>query len=746
MLTFLRKYQRAIFGVVAAATIFSFCFYGTYSAVYGPHREAMIEKKVFATDCNGQPLYEDHIARLISFLSGYEAPGEEERVNPFDQGFFQEEILKKGVAEEIARQYWDRISPDLQSIKASIESKKLYAHPKLPFLHTVAIWEHYAPSLASAYHKVLAWKEREISFEYFQDLVALYMEERAFTPQMLRYVFHEQVKHFGQKAYDPSLFKARLSLMGSCDPTLFFGTQFMHLVAQYVHHVALIAQNQGFSVPCKQMDQLAKARLASFVSAQFGDQEKIQPALFDRAIHLVRMTKGELCDLLGELELFKQMIRSLTQPLLLSPLALEDVHRYGTSTITGHIHRMKDAAVFHSMWELGRFQYYIDSVTKPVAHPLDLPSELQDVESVALLHPSFVAHKASFESKTVTALQAASLIPTSMITEWLVSDEGWEIVCDMLKNYRFQRSAPVESRILALAASTPKDRTMLDKKALEVLVQKNPTLIYPLFEEIQSETKDVMIFLDGTIQGISHLKDGKKLLNALDQSSGDLSLYTEDGLFFHQITLTALSAPQIASFDEIPAALLDDALTNKLLPLYEKVKDKLGGKDFENARDHLVAIQWQSLMRAIETEADLEAPFLSLHQDKVDFSFYLEHRFAKALKERVVGGTLSPTTGPLAIFDPILQPFEYQGRDQAQASLEPLFEREAGYITSVLFNSSWGPYIAELLSVEPSDEVQGSLWKIRDRLGFFAIRAFHEKTLSEAIEQDLFVRGHEQTC
>ena len=745
MLTFFRKHQRIVFGLVATVTAFSFCFYGTYAAIAGINQQKELEETRLTHDMKGGDVSVEQIRRLVAFLSGFESAGQEVRINPFGNDFFETQILQTGLAAELATRYWTLVAPELSEIRASFESKRLYSHPKLPFLNTRAIWERYAPELAAKYEHLQSFAEDEISLDYFQALVDLYLAEKAFPPEMLRQAIHMEAMRFGQSAQDPGLYESRLALMGSCDPALFFGGHFMQIAAQYVHHTACYARAQGLTIQNKEALSLAHGRLTQFVRAQVDPKATIDADLFGRALSVVHMTQKQLCSTLMDIELFEQLMRNIAAPLLISPVALEGVHAYGTTTVSGQIHRMQDSLIPTSMWQLGRIQNYMDLVMKAPEHPLAIPKTLKPVAEVAEKHPAFVCKRLVLDVAMLTPSHAASQVATSELMNWIVSEEGWSMMQAQFPLQRFSRYQERDARIAAFDQVSIRDRMQADRIALGQIVKANPELMQKMLLEVASEQKEVTCFLDGTVTGLEHIHDGHALLTLLAEGKMDeLGCYTEDHMHFYKLAPISVSEVEIASFNEIRSEALDLALTEKLTPLYEQIREKLPGEaDFNHCKEHLVFMAWQPLMHAIEEYEGTKAPFIALDEASPDFSFYLQRRFAYAVASRAPAESENSS---LILFNVTATPFEYKGRDQAPASLEKLFDMAEGSETALHYSQQWGAYTAELLSTEPSDRVSEATLKIRDHLAAPACKAMHQELLAIATEKQLLIVNDAATC
>ncbi|MCB1135303.1 MAG: SurA N-terminal domain-containing protein, partial [Chlamydiia bacterium] len=247
MLEFFRRYQKFFYIVITTVIIISFSFFGTY----GTLTKGGGEDKAAFTAIDGRSIPRSELERMVVFL---QTDRDDKRnlgglwgPNFLNDGVVAHDFLETGIAAQLLSSFQTDIASDLEQRQQRERTFRPYQHPDAGFLSAELAWSYFVPDLKGAYDR-LRQQEDASSPDAIAARIDLYLQERKFPASSLRQVLRYQERQYEWLRNDPRLVHEDLSLFRYHTVDDWFGTRFMHLVAQFIMNGATLATERGYSV------------------------------------------------------------------------------------------------------------------------------------------------------------------------------------------------------------------------------------------------------------------------------------------------------------------------------------------------------------------------------------------------------------------------------------------------------------------------------------------------------------------
>ena len=193
MFTFFRRYQRVIYFVITAVIIFSFSFFGTYSAFTSGKGEDPVVFRTIEGKRVTRSEFNDYVHFLstdgLSFGDGGGGP-----INFLNDGVIPEDIIATGVGEVLVQHFSQVIRGDFLGKLNREHAFQPYRHPQAPFVSALQVWSYFAPKLKGAFEKYRALSSQD-PLEIYSAKAALFLAERQFPAAFLRQILAHQQQH-----------------------------------------------------------------------------------------------------------------------------------------------------------------------------------------------------------------------------------------------------------------------------------------------------------------------------------------------------------------------------------------------------------------------------------------------------------------------------------------------------------------------------------------------------------------------
>lgn len=543
MFQFFRRHQRAIFLVVTTIIILSFSFFGTYSAVVSTKGADPV---VFTT-LHGKKIRKSECVAYQLFLSQGGIQSLEQRMNFFNDGFLEKDILSTGVGEAIFAKWQDKGLAEYLIQKKSFEkSYHLYQHPQAPFLSTEYVWSYFAPSLKDSYFEYQKTSSDNIK-ELFKKKAELFTSEKQcpgiFVKQMLLY----QQKQAAWLAKDPLLDGKDFSLFAYTSATDWFGEAFLEKVVETVIDGAEQASREGLSVSDEEVETSLYATLKKSASlyADLADrpvQELVEMSLRSLGLDFATVKKIE-----KTLLLYRMGYTTLSDHIAVSafPFRHELADRARTKAID--VYSLQPALRVNSNEELAELYLWKQAVLAPSSMPTVFSEAYLSPEEVQVSWPEFVQERFFVSCRMVGPEQLEPFIKLKELWNWQAEEKNFARLSEKFPRLLEGTASDPESRMKVIEALPISVRRELDQYSKRLFIQDHPDWIAQ--EMTKEEPLQKVLFLrprgeSSELEGISNMRDLAALLRKapIGKIDDHLQTYSQDGLHFYEFVLQDRSA------------------------------------------------------------------------------------------------------------------------------------------------------------------------------------------------------------
>ncbi|MCB1213507.1 MAG: hypothetical protein KDK40_04335, partial [Chlamydiia bacterium] len=519
MLHMFRRYERAMFIVIAIVIIISFSFFGTYSTFQGHH----YEDPVVFTTLNKHPVKRSELDQVIVFIGTDSTDkrnlGGARGANGLNDGFIANDLLKTGLASLLIGQMREQLSQELRMRLEKEKQFSFYTHPQAPFISAQSLWGMFAPQIGHNLSGLRAVTD-PTSEDGLKARAELYLAERQFPEMNLKQLVRYQERQFPWVRPDPDLAQLDLSLFGYHTVGDWYGSDFVKLAAEFLIDAAELAEQAGYEVS----DNEALADLQRIASDSLSQlrrlpqYEQLLPSQYlNEQLAQMRLDEPRAVAIWKQVLLFRRLFHGTGNAVLVDTLPYEQFNSFALESISGERFSLADSLQFGDLNALARFETYLNLVAaKPSQGSLELPTEAKAIAVLAKQTPELVQKRYLVETASVTLTALQSRVSVKEMWDWQTSDKGWNQLVREFPQLSFAKnSQPPQTdneRFQALKAVQESTRTKIDEFSRLAIIREHPEWVDEALDAEKMERKIYSIRLKGGPSPIEGLSDRSALL------------------------------------------------------------------------------------------------------------------------------------------------------------------------------------------------------------------------------------------
>jgi len=699
MMNFLRKHQKTFFVVISIVTLASFTFFGTFT----PSSYPTIPDREVARALDGSPITHRQLQAMIGFLS------------MGSHAWIREDLKSTGILPLLTEKYFPQIEEEFRVKIEHVKHFIPYAHPKIPFLGAVRIWNQYTPQLL---HHLKQLQQAEISPKSFATYCDLYLDQVAFPPHLLCQILLHQQESYPSIPQDPRLQDPfRLALFGYRSFEEWFGSCFTEILGQFLWNTAILAEEKGYTVSLEEaraslteisLDALEVPSLTAFRKIQDKERDAVfakANRFFHHQIQQMGIKEEEAVIVWRRVMLAYRFLNDVGQSVLIDPLSYQKFLSFADETVTFESYQLPPVLRIDNVDAFLALQCYLDTVT-PTSLPwdqIDFSKPFLTVAEVENKAPELIINRYDLEFRKVTKKEVENRFTLKETWEYEAQEEGWR---------RLKELFPVltggttrEERLMVLEKLDPILRLRIDQAARSILFNLHSNKMEEVLELASFEREKVDIPSQGKRAGkfFKEIEDLPRL-NAFLQGAprGEkLPLFTSDQQTFYQIIVwNQEECKEVMTLEE---ALQGDYLENLVEHAIEKEYLKIREKHpalFQSEKSH-----WKPFSEVREQVATLI--YQKQFSESIDRIFlpWLEKVQREIQTKGEASSFLLKSGDPLVDQWKLVQQLQQIKRsDDTPFPKIELFSEREGQWSSILTLSESGPCFFRILDKKPSTE------------------------------------------
>ncbi|MCH9609343.1 MAG: hypothetical protein S4CHLAM45_04840 [Chlamydiales bacterium] len=526
MLQFLRKHQKIFFLLTTIVVIFSFTFYGAYSAFTPSQSKGKDYRELFHQFLKYEGAGKDFAS--TNFLNDFVVTGE---------------FIDAGLAPLIFEKDPEVFRADLENCAKRERAFSPYVHPFAKQLSAEMVWSIFAPELKEKLELVKG-AEDPCNVENFQARVDLFMAERRFPAQVLANMLRMQERDMKMGVgSDPKLMRGDVSVFGYTNLEDWFGPTFIEKVADVLIETAHIAKKKGYKVSRAEVMSDLLYRSQKTYDAM---KEQVRLPVSDGAglLQLFMQQSGfdetNLVKIWETITLYKRLIHDVGNGALVDTLPLEEFYQYAGESIVVEVTQMPTPLRFNSREDLRQFELYLAAKNS---------QELQGKRYslyVGELKKECLAAKVSVQET------------------W-----NWEEKHLPLLEERFS-----QLKEKSLDELSQKQRAPIDAYARQQIVNTHPEWIEEGIKTVEMKEKELFFSHVSTKELLKGVSNNRALQMALDEKE-ELVGYTQDEEHFYRILVRERSEEYTLTFAETRKEGLIHELETKFSIDIDPIIDRL---------------------------------------------------------------------------------------------------------------------------------------------------------------------------
>lgn len=713
MMQFFRKYQRIFFIFLTAIIVVSFSFFGTYSALASNE----VPDPVLFTDVGGNAIKRSHVDLMMRFI-GTDAQDKLTNGGIFGPNFLNDGVIRKdflenGLALLLTRPFEKELSGDLETRKERQKTYSSYVHPYANFVSAENAWNFFAPTIAEKLH----WAKGDDQ-DFFENQVALYLEEQKFPQTYLKQVLRYQESETKDLPRDPYLTSSDLSLFGYHTVEDWFGSKFLQLASEVIINSSTLAKQRGIVVS----DEEALAELLYNNELSYKQLKEVKsPHLlvrnaseyFREQLRILGMDQKAAIDTWKHVIAFRKLISSISAAVFVDDLTYNQYQKWADKVASVKVYDLKDVMRFTNSKELAKFETYLQLVAEPKKDLLDVPNQFKKVSEMA---PELVQKKYEVTVASVDANDVQMRVPLKEIWSWELESANWAKLLVKSPKLGTALTLSREQRLQALDALDDNSRLVIDLYARGEILKSHPEWIDEALE--QAQTKKISFGIRGKGASIAALgiKNPKALQELLDKNDTlALSRWSEDSLHYFRFT-------EVVAGTELEPLTFQEALQDRTLDiLVERNK-----------------IDFKPLHEAIVLDAQLNGHPWSEESGLSQGDFAASYRFYKYVRDVHEQIALDDDSQVILARRPFLDQFKIQSKNLTVARNDPsqlydtnaFFETKEGDFSKVLVIPKIDAYFFQVIAFKEDDKSTSDLMKrAQNELGKIAAIEFMKEEL-----------------
>lgn len=591
MLGLLRKYQKIIFAIVTVVIIVSFSFFGTYGAMSG-NRVAIVDK-IIGKGIDGSDIRELEIENLVKMIDTdandmmiLEGKGS---ANILNDGVVRKDIFESGFGKKIFNSYFKELKGETEERLLKFKAFKPYVHID-GVISVMSIYEQLMPSYAYDYNIFKKISCEGVSDDYFDVLSKLYVSKNAFPPHMIRRFLMFQQNQYGNTIHDdPYIANGDLSLFYAKTLSDWFGPRFVHLVANFIHNVAIFAKKQGYSVSAAEakssLMQIGMESLKKFDDKKNLSSEEFAK-FFSHQIAILNMNESDAVKAWEKVLLFRKIMCDITNGVAVDSFLYKEFHKFASEGV--NVELCKLPKIFNKVDIDKNFYKKLEIYVNAVSNCVDcLPVEFIDADLIKERISKLVQKRFLVNVAHITKKDVAKDIGLRVTWDFEVDDSNWEELSNKFPQLLDCSEKNGEARFAYLNSLNEKVRDEIDSYSRIKIV--NQEMIKEKLASVKLESKEIVFYNDAK-ELIDGIKDNNKLIALLEAEQIGCEInYNENNDDFYKINIIDKSIDyEILTFEEAYNSGIFDEMVNSDIDVkvdrlcnYMKLQDLSVIKEFQ---------------------------------------------------------------------------------------------------------------------------------------------------------------------
>jgi GcvH upstream region-like protein len=582
MFEFFRRYQKIFFIVITAVIVFSFSFFGAFSAFSGGQGN----DPVAFVAVDGTNVYRSELNDVVHLIGTDNQEAFYRAGNAFNDGVIAQDILESGIASRIVAPYLPDLKGDLQFRLEKEKHFVPYMNKQANFISADQVWAYFAPDIKKGLTGLKIQTDGATP-QAFQNRVDLFLAERRFPSIYLKQMLKYQEKEHEWLTPDEELNYKDLSLFGYHSVQDWFGKNFLDLTAKYIINTARIAEERGFDIS---RDEVLRSLWAN-VQASYKDITRNPYAqvgtledYYTDELRRLGMDQARLIKAWRDVMLFRKLFAENKDSILVSPQPYEGFYARQNEYIEVEVYKLPKEMAFQNLRDLEKFEIYVNAVRDPKEkskNSLYPPKKILPATEVKKAYPELVQKRYKVRYTEVDKNLLATKVGLRKTWEWEVEDGNWKRLQKQFPVLGSKKAPTKEERREALDKLDAKTRLQIDDYARSLIVDESSDWIQEALKK--NELKEEVLYLrevggKNPFGGIKNRIEFMRLLDSapLDSQGPLLSSYSQDGIHFYRIeVIERADAPEIMTLREANLDGTLDGLLNKALEAtYQRVRSQ----------------------------------------------------------------------------------------------------------------------------------------------------------------------------
>lgn len=640
MLKILRKYQKAIFAVVAFMVIASFSFFGTYGTIGVERYEE--EDKVVGQAIDGSDLSSKEIAQLTRFLDTdfQDVMNGDGRgsVNLLNDGFLRNDILKSGLGALLFEAYKDEIYAEINAKVVKFKEFKPYVHPN-KFISFEGMLKQFAPNY---YGDLSKFRAAQGESEVFATLATLYLDQALFPSEMMRkMMMYVEYQYANMAPQDPQLRSVDLSLFYARSATDWFGQKFLEKVAHLVCNGAIFAKKQGYKVSFEEakssLMQLGTKHLKELEHDKVITSQDLN-RFYKQQMAMLQMEEKDAVKAWQKILVFRKMLDEVGSSVFVDSLLYKQFSEFASKGAKAELYKLPQSIQVKTAEDMMKLEMYLDGVSKKREGIL-LPEELLSVEEIKRRVPELVEKRFLVKIASVKKSDLVSEIGVRKTWDWQLDATHWSVLKGAFPELAKCKSEDPEERFHYLGTLEESAREKIDQFSRKQILEEDSSFVKERLLKIDPQRRLLSITAEGEGDILPGVANRKALLGLLEtgamQGEGNneaLSCYSENGENFYRIQIVDRSPFwEALTFEEAnQRGVLDHLLEKRLKEEYRK---RHYSSEFKEVEDQLQERVFAGLLSKIRESED---------GGEEGWEFAVTHRlapFMRKMQQVVVAGS-----------------------------------------------------------------------------------------------------------
>lgn len=632
MLEFFRKYQRSFFLVITFFVVISFSFFGTFNAIGSmrpnttPTFDAVDGTQITRGDVDDMAMFISTDMEDKVLFGGMWGP------NFFNDGVIAKDFFETGLAAVLAEKFSTILSPELEAKFEKEKRFKGYKHPSAPFLSSTAVWNYFAPEINAQLFE-LQQQPNAATPEALRNRIQLYLAQKKFSEPMLKQMLLYQQQQYSWIKPDDAIAQSDLTLFGYHNISDWFGSRFIHLMAEFIYNSAAQARELGYEVTREEaLADLIKNTSISFQQLQNNSRLGVTNTgdYFRQQLQRMNLDQGRAVHLWQQVMLFRRLYNNTGSLALVNRFPFERFGEFAAEGVTGTGYVLPKALQIKNFQDLQELEMYLKSVSKKNNDPLDLPTTFLSVNEIINRNPELIQKRYVLEIASVDKKTLQGKVSIKEMWDWETSTEGWnKIVKEFPELGKVQVNKPEDKRN-AIDNLDPALRAKVDFFARKEIVNIHSDWLNDALAKAPAKKQQVAISYRGNAAPFTNLKDNEQLIRLLDNAplnhenfsdkadalaaQAALKRFSPDDTYYYRISvLEKPKAAEIIPFaDAKERGLLNSLIDASLKGYYLTIRDKSpqkfkrpdgNWKQFEEVRKDIAEDYFAIILKNIRDDA-----------------------------------------------------------------------------------------------------------------------------------------------